>query len=175
MALVVDRLKSQLLASGLQHKDQVLFQVINQLIDAVKGNTQEIIDITGGGGGGGTAAPFDATYLTVDNEVADLPNSRRELAGAGIQMDDSAPNVRTVDNLLHLLSFWTKDDDNAVTPNSRRVVAGTGITLDYTVAGDVTINSSAGVFVEWSVLTNGDPTSPELIFAGGDVIMTHVP
>lgn len=35
--------------------------------------------------------------------------------------------------------------------------------------------SGSSEFVEWSVLTNGDPVSPELIFAGGDVIMVHVP
>jgi len=35
--------------------------------------------------------------------------------------------------------------------------------------------SGAGITVLWSVLTNGDPTSPELIFAGGDVIMVHTP
>jgi len=29
--------------------------------------------------------------------------------------------------------------------------------------------------VEWDVLTNGDATTPELIFADGDVIMTHIP
>lgn len=27
----------------------------------------------------------------------------------------------------------------------------------------------------WSVLTNGDPVTPELIFAGGDVVMVEVP
>lgn len=32
-----------------------------------------------------------------------------------------------------------------------------------------------GEFVEWSVLTNGDADFPELIFADGDVIMTHTP
>jgi len=33
-----------------------------------------------------------------------------------------------------------------------------------------------GPFIEWSVLTNGDPVTPELIFTSfGDVIMVHVP
>ena len=30
-------------------------------------------------------------------------------------------------------------------------------------------------YYEWSVLTNGDPVTPELIFADGDVIMIRVP
>jgi len=36
-------------------------------------------------------------------------------------------------------------------------------------------NGGNNIFVEWSVLTNGDPDFPELVFAGGDVIMTHTP
>lgn len=42
-----------------------------------------------------------------------------------------------------------------------------------------TISSSVATIItvekEWSVLTNGNVASPELIFAGGDVIMTHTP
>lgn len=36
-------------------------------------------------------------------------------------------------------------------------------------------SGGSGTYYEWSVLTNGDPTTPELIFAGGDVIMVRVP
>jgi len=37
------------------------------------------------------------------------------------------------------------------------------------------ISSTTSVGVgEWSVLTDGDPTAPVLIFADGDVIMTHI-
>jgi len=41
---VLDRLKSQLLTSGLQEKNQALFQIINQLVDAVKQNFTLIND-----------------------------------------------------------------------------------------------------------------------------------
>ena len=34
---------------------------------------------------------------------------------------------------------------------------------------------NAALAIEWSVLTNGDPVNPELIFADGDVIMIRVP
>lgn len=81
----IARLKSQLAITGLQKKDNVLFQVINELIKSVS---------------------------ELDILIASLSTS-----GSG------------------------------------------GI-------------SSVG---EWSVLTNGDATTPELIFAGGDVIMTFVP
>lgn len=39
----LDRLKSQLLTSGLSQKDQPLFQIINQLIDVLRQSTTEIV------------------------------------------------------------------------------------------------------------------------------------
>jgi hypothetical protein len=50
----IDRLKSQLLTSGLSQRDQPLFQVINQLIDAVRGSLNlatSALDSAGTGGG----------------------------------------------------------------------------------------------------------------------------
>jgi predicted acyltransferase len=84
MASLVDRLKSQLLLSGLSQKDQPLFQIINTLIDTIRG---------------------------LESSVSSLSN--------------------TVN-----------------TPSSHP---------------------------EWSVLTNGDLVTPELIFAGGDVVMIRIP
>lgn len=50
---VIQRLKSQLLTSGLSQKDMPLFQVIDQLIDSLKAVGDEVVSISGGGGGGG--------------------------------------------------------------------------------------------------------------------------
>jgi len=54
----LDRLKSQLLTSGLQDRNQALFQVINQLIDAVRQGVNTLNDnittISSSSGGGGT-------------------------------------------------------------------------------------------------------------------------
>lgn len=93
MANSIDRLKSQLLKSGLQSKDQVLFQIINQLIDAVSSNTSSLSSTLAGGGSGG-AASSAATYITEDIE-AGLPNSRQIIAGSGINIQHT-PNGRTV-------------------------------------------------------------------------------
>ncbi|HEX7796063.1 MAG TPA: hypothetical protein VF456_16995, partial [Vicinamibacterales bacterium] len=42
------------------------------------------------------AAPASATYLTVNNETANLPNSRRVLAGTNVTFDDSVAGQRTI-------------------------------------------------------------------------------
>ncbi len=127
----LDRLKAQLLTSGLSQKNQPLYQIIRDLINAIRQSVDEIAEAAGIPGGGGGSTLFDKNYITWTNELASLPNSR---------------------NLL----------------------AGTGITFDDSVVGQRTVNVSI-VEKEWSVLTNGDTTMPELVFAGGDVIMTHIP
>jgi hypothetical protein len=89
-ANVLDRLKSQLLTSGLQQENFALYQVINQLIDFLRGEitaTQSAISGGSGGGGGGIGL-LGATYLTKNKEVG-LPNSLQEIAGAGIQFNDA--------------------------------------------------------------------------------------
>lgn len=92
MAVTLDRLKSQLLTSGLQQDNFALFQVVNQLIDYLRGEvaaTQAAISGgSGGGGGGGGVGLVNATYLTKNKEVG-LPNSLQTLAGAGIQFNDA--------------------------------------------------------------------------------------
>lgn len=84
MASIIDRLKAQLQLSGLSQKDQPLFQIINTLIDVMRG--------------------IEATVNSISSS-----------------------------------------------------------------------SGSAGVHPEWSVLTNGNVATPELIFANGDVIMVRIP
>lgn len=37
-----------------------------------------------------------SSFLTINDETADFPNSRRLLAGAGIAFDDTVPGIRTI-------------------------------------------------------------------------------
>jgi hypothetical protein len=71
-------------------------------------------------------------------------------------------------------TFITEINETVSLPNSRRLNAGTGITFDLSVPGVLTLNVSI-VEKEWDVLTDGDEINPEIIFAGGQVIMVHVP
>lgn len=101
-AETIDRLKSQLLTSGLSQRDQPLFQIINLLIDAARQSFTEINQVTGGGGGGGGGA-LGATYLTTNVETGILPNSRQLIAGVGIQFNDSPGGRRVISAVLPLV------------------------------------------------------------------------
>jgi hypothetical protein len=173
----LSKLQSTLLTSGLSQSNQALYQVINQLIQAVIDSNVGVVEITGGGGGGGPLS--DRTFVTTTDELATLPNSSQIIAGDHVSFDTSVFGQLRIDILLDFIinaAFLTSDDESANFPNSRQLLAGTNITFDDTVPNERTINASGGgTFVEWSVLTNGDAASPELIFAGGDVIMTHIP
>lgn len=81
----IDRLKAQLLTSGVSQQNQALFQVINLLIDATRQaleNAQTITNTTSGGGG-----LAGQTFVTISNDQATLPNSRRIVAGNGVSFN----------------------------------------------------------------------------------------
>ena len=65
-AASIDRLKAQLLTSGLSQKDQPLFQVINQLIDAVRSSLfgVEALNNSSSSGGGGSSTIINNTILS---------------------------------------------------------------------------------------------------------------
>jgi hypothetical protein len=80
----LDRLKSQLLSSGIQQENIALFQIINQLIDYLRITTFNIKAISGSSGSGG----LGSTFLT-KNKESGLPSSLQVLAGSGIQFNDT--------------------------------------------------------------------------------------
>lgn len=142
----LDRLKSQLLTSGMAQKNNALFQVIDQLIGSVQeiNNNLENLDITIPD----SAGP-DFTYITSTDESADLPNSRNLIAGTNITFDDSVANARTVNVAaiptdIHTQDFITGADDHVALPNSRQLLAGVGITFNDGVANQRTISVASG-------------------------------
>lgn len=166
----LDRLQSNLMTSGLQQKNQPLYQVISQLIKAIK-QLQAEIDASISSS---AAIVSNLDFLTSADDSVQLPNSRELLAGADISFDDVTPNERTISVELQEV-ILTGADETATIPNSRELLAGTNITFDDTVPNERTVNATSGTGPIWSVLTNGDPDFPELIFVGGDVIMVHTP
>lgn len=130
------KLTATLNASDIKTKDNFLYTVVKALLDKgqqvndVVSNLQKDVDSVSSSSGATGEIISDATFITSDSEVGQLPNSRQ-------------------------------------------LIAGTSITIDLSVPNQITISSTGGA--EWSVLTDGDLIEPELIFAGGDVIMTHIP
>lgn len=169
--LRLNKLLTVLNTSGLQQSNPPLYQVIKQLIQALLDSNLGVVEIINGGSGGGGIV--NEPYLTHQNALVDLPQSRQLLAGDNVNFDDSVFGERTVDVLL-AQTFLTVANETATLANSRRVLAGTGISFDDTVANVRTINATVPDR-EWSVLTNGDAVNPEPVYAGGDIVMTHTP
>lgn len=175
IAIRLDRLLSILLTSGLQQKDQPLFQVISQLIQATKDTAAATVAAVGPTPSGPIS---NLDFVTYTNELAQLPNSRQLIAGDNVTLDISTFGQIVIELLIDFIidaTFLTATDESGNFPNSRQLIAGTGISFDDTTPNERTINATGAGGVTWSVLTNGDATNPELIFAGGDVIMTHIP
>lgn len=78
----------------------------------------------------------------------------------GLDSDPATAKHWTREMLQDMIALFLVDED--------------GDPFSYNDAGGLlTIPATPGS--AWSVLTNGDPVSPELIFAGGDVIMIEIP
>ena len=71
--------------------------------------------------------------------------------------------------------YLTSSNALVALPFSRQLIAGTNISFDDSVFGERTVNVPDPPDREWSVLTTGDVDNPELVFAGGQVIMLHTP
>ncbi len=127
----IARLKSQLLTSGLSDRNSALFQIINTLIDAM-GDSLNAANIVASAGGSSGVGLQNATYITVNNEVPSLPNSRRLLAGTNITFDDTVANQRTINGAATPLDYVVASD--GVTPVPAPVDDGFGnfIYVPYT-------------------------------------------
>lgn len=171
------KLQSVLLTSGLQQKDQPLYQVINQLIKAISEALESVLGVADTGAGG-IVILGNGTFLTVDNELATLPNSSQLVAGDHVSFDTSVFGQLRIDILLDFITnatLLTATDQSADFPNSRQLLAGDYMTFDDTVANERTINGTGGTAYYDSPLSDGDPSAAELIFADGECIIVQVP
>ena len=90
MAFDPSRLFTQLLNTGLQNKDNPLYQLISQIIDALKTLTAST-GVPGSSSGGSGSSLAGQSYVTVNNDTAVLPNSRQAIAGDFMSLDISNP------------------------------------------------------------------------------------
>lgn len=145
------RLKATLLISGLQQKDQPLFQVINQLIDALQEFVNEVSAALGPGGGGGTVN-------NITNNILQL----MEQAGISSGDDIIIPGPPGANG-----TSGTNGRDGLTIPG-----------MDGMDGQDQFYLIQSSIIDTYAVpLTNGDGEAPEIIFDSfGDVVMvTGIP
>lgn len=146
----LSRLKNQLLNTGLQQKDNPLWQVINQLIDQIQALTNNALNPGSGGGSSSTIINNDIT------QVIGLIGETGEIGEIGPVGPKGRIGNRGPRGYIGPPGDCCESNETIIMINN----SGFG----------------SSSFVEWSVLTNGDPINPELIFDGlGDVIMIHTP
>lgn len=168
MSVDLDRLKNQLLTSGIQSKNAALYQVINHLIDSVK-QLQATVNTA--------VATINQTINNVVNNIEGSGNTSNPI---GLALESLGGSGDGGDGLIIPGSTGPPGPTGPTGPAGSSI-SGSSMIPDDSGGGDETImiiqqtSGGSSEFVEWSVLTNGDPVSPELIFAGGDVIMTHTP
>lgn len=124
-AQTVSRLKGQLLTSGLQQKDQPLFQVINQLIDSLGSIGQEVQTFTGGGGGGGGASA-NADFVTHQDNQASLPNSRVIVPGSGVTIHKGPKELLIGASPIPGMEGWDEPEISIPLPGPQGVRGLTG-------------------------------------------------
>lgn len=103
----LDRLKSQLLVSGIQQTNQPLYQVIVQLINTMRQMVDEVNEQISGGGSGSVSG---ASYVTIEDEQATLPNSRQIVAGTGINFNINGKKI--IINSAVMSGNESTDNDN---------------------------------------------------------------
>lgn len=155
MAIDAARLQTILLTSGLQQQNPPLYQVINSLI---KG----LASISGGSSSGGSVIINNNTIA--GNSM--IPGMSGNDGDDG-QMGPPGVAGRNGTDADASATLLTVDDETASYPNSIQELAGLYITFDDSVPNERTVSSP-----EWSVLTDG---AGNIIYAAGDVVMTHTP
>ncbi len=104
----IDRLKSQLLTSGVQQQNQALFQVIDQLINSLRATAQDVNNITSGGGGSSSTvinitngAPTLVAFDGIDGQdgISNLPGPIGPIGPNGAQGNAGMPGFPIYDGL----------------------------------------------------------------------------
>lgn len=96
MTSSLDRLLSQLNQTQLSQKDNPLYQVIKQLIQRIRDletalntNISNLSDDLS-----------ESSFITVNNEITNLPNSRQLIAGDNINLDESIIGELTINAIV---------------------------------------------------------------------------
>jgi hypothetical protein len=155
----LDRLKSQLLTSGLQERNHALYQVINQLIDCVRQGFSEQAGLISSGGGGSSVTNIENNYLSVET-------------GEGYEEPLIIPGPQGItgqDGLRGPAGFDGEDGlDNFMYRNPESGIFSAVVSIEYTpVLTNITLNDGTisgrylriGRFVIWNVILIWGPAT----------------
>lgn len=112
-----------------------------------------------------------ATFLTVDDESNLLVNSRKEIAGLGITLDDTVPHIRKISSsggstvIGGNTPIFMPFGDETEVPHPAEFMGNFPLVTP-------TIVSQLGY---WTPLTDGNVNETDLIFANGEAIAVFVP
>lgn len=143
----IDRLKGQLLTSGLSEKNQPLFQIINQLINAVSQSINDINTInTEMGGSGGTPIPTEKIITTGSSDIPAIDGIDGEPGPAG-PIGQTGP--RGLVGPMGLSSFSDEIVDEIISHSNPFIFAHTGAELPSQVQDNIT---RLGTIIEFITL-----------------------
>lgn len=161
----IDRLKSQLLTSGLSHKDNALFQIINGLIDAIRQSTIATTEAIATGGSSGSSSGI--TSLNTD-VVAVGPGAVSAIIQPGVVTYAKIQNTVLADILLGRGTPAGTIQEILLGANLQIV----GDTLEITTSGGGT-----GGGLEHNLLSAthpdtvpDDPIEGDIVYAGAGVL-----
>ena len=99
-----------------------------------------------------TSGVSGASYVTVDDETATLPNSFQLVAGDNVTLEQTTGQTLTIHaGGFPNATYLTEDDETADLPNSLRLVAGTNVSFDTDTSGNtLEISATAVVWARWS-------------------------
>lgn len=153
----IDRLKSQLLTSGISQQNNALYQVINQLIDALKELITEFNTFSGGSGGGGGSA----TNITeiINNYMlmqGSSEGSEGDMGPQGIQGINGIDGITGSAGPITIgpMGIDGQDgDDGWPIPGPAGVIGSNAPLVFLKTTATQTINAGAGVYVDITNLT----------------------
>lgn len=149
-AETIDRLKAQLLTSGLSQQNQPLYQIINQLIDALRGGLVEIQGINTVISSGGTTVmsqQYPEDTPSVDGELLTMAGVvRKDTIGSLVDTDGDRTELQVnADGALRVDGSAVTQSISAVAlPLPAGAATLAGQTQPGVDIGDVTVNNGVG-------------------------------
>jgi hypothetical protein len=175
------RITWPLTASQVEAIDQMFETLYRTVRDIVVSTSQiiGIIPVTSGGTGLSSINQGDILYGSATNVISTLPKSTsatRYLANTGSANAPNWDQVNLTNGVTGDLPYANLTPSSAASKLLGRGDSGAGDWQEITLGSGLTMTgttlaSSGSSSTAYEPLTNGDTSFPEIVFAGGDVVM----